>query len=132
MPARPADGRNPTKTRQDAKDSKKKVALNKVEQVEEWRKKRDKNGAKIDKMLTVIAKRAKEIGEATKRQEDTKKALEDLGEMIQGAMKELKTMQEVPVKGDLPKVPANLIGLGSMLPVIIAMVAWWNLVKKVK
>ena len=79
-----------------------------------------------------MTKLAKKIGETMKKQEDTRKMLEDLGDMVLGTLKELKTWTEVPVKGDLPKLPMNATGLSMLLPVIIAITAWWALVKKAK
>ena len=133
MAVRPADGRNPTKTKDQADRSKKNVALSKAALKDElWRKQRQKLGAKIDRQLAEMAKRAKAIAEMRKRKEDTRKALEDLADMIQGTLKELKTMQEAPVKGDLPKPPVNTAGLSVLLPIVIAVTAWWKLVKQAK
>jgi hypothetical protein len=133
MPRPAVDGRNPTKTREQADRSKKNVALNKVEQKQElWRKERQKRAAKVDKMLDGAARLAKQIAAAEKKREDTRKALEDLGDMILGALKELKTMQEAPVKDHLPKPPVNTAGLSVLLPILIAMTVWWKGVKKLK
>lgn len=132
MPAPPKDGRNPTKTRDQAATSKKNVALSKASLAADWQKKLKKDGPRIDKRIDDMTTLAKKIGETMKKQEDTKKMLEDLGDMILGTLKELKTWTEVPVKGELPKPPVNASGLSVLLPVIIAMAAWWTLVKKAK
>ena len=132
MPAPSKDGRNPVKTREQAATSKKNVALSKAAIEADWQKKLKKDGPRIDRRIDDMTKLAKKIGETMKKQEDTKKMLEDLGDMILGTLKELKTWTEVPVKGDLPKPPVNTAGLSILLPIIIAMTAWWKLVKKGK
>ena len=132
MPAPAKDGRNPVKTREQAATSKKNVALSKVELQADWQKKLKKDGPRIDRKIDDMAKLAKKIGETMKKQEDTKKMLEDLGDMVLGTLKELKTWTEVPVKGDLPKPPVNTAGLSVLLPVLLAITAWWKLVKKAK
>lgn len=132
MPAPSRDGRNPVKTRDQAATSKKNVALSKADLQADWQKKLKKDGPRIDRRIDDMTKLAKKIGETMKKQEDTKKMLEDLGDMILGTLKELKTWTEVPVKGDLPKPPVNTAGLSILLPILIAMTAWWKLVKKTK
>jgi hypothetical protein len=132
LPMPPKDGRNPVKTRDQAATSKKNVALSKASLEADWQKKLKKDGARIDRKIDDMTKRAKNIGDLMKRKEDTKKALEDLGDMVLGTLKELKTWTEVPVKGDLPKPPVNTAGLSILLPVIIGITAWWKLVKKAK
>ena len=132
MPAPAKDGRNPVKTRDQATTSKKNVALSKAEVQAEWQRKLKKDGPRIDRKIDDMTKLAKKIGETMKKQEDTKKMLEDLGDMILGTIKELKTWTEVPVKGDVPKPPVNTAGLAVLLPVLIAVAAWWKLVKKAK
>ena len=132
MPAPAKDGRNPVKTRDQAATSKKNVALSKAELQADWQKKLKKDGPRIDRKVDDMTKLAKKIGETMKKQEDTRKMLEDLGDMVLGTLKELKTWTEVPVKGDLPKLPMNATGLSMLLPVIIAITAWWALVKKAK
>ena len=132
MPAPAKDGRNPVKTRDQAATSKKNVALSKAELQADWQKKLKKDGPRIDRKIDDMTKLAKKIGETMKKQEDTRKMLEDLGDMVLGTLKELKTWTEVPVKGDLPKLPMNATGLSMLLPVIIAITAWWALVKKAK
>ena len=132
MPAPSKDGRNPVKTREQAATSKKNVALSKAAIEADWQKKLKKDGPRIDRRIDDMTKLAKKIGETMKKQEDTKKMLEDLGDMILGTLKELKTWTEVPVKGDLPKPPVNTAGLSILLPILIAMTAWWKLVKKAR
>ncbi len=133
MPAPPKDGRNPVKTRDQAATSKKNVALSKASLDADWQKKLKKDGPRIDRRIDDLGKRAKAIGEMMKRKEDTKKALEDLADMVLGTIKELKTWTEIPVKSDLPKPPMNnTVGLSVILPIIIAVTAWWKLVKKAK
>lgn len=132
MPAPSKDGRNPVKTRDQAATSKKNVALSKAAIEADWQKKLKKDGPRIDRRIDDMTKLAKKIGETMKKQEDTKKMLEDLGDMILGTLKELKTWTEVPVKGDLPKPPVNTAGLSILLPILIAMTAWWKLVKKAR
>ena len=132
MPAPSRDGRNPTKTRDQAATSKKNVALSKASLEADWQKKLKKDGPRIDRKIEDMTKLAKKIGETMKKQEDTKKMLEDLGDMVLGTLKELKTWTEVPVKGDLPKPPVNTAGLSVLLPLIIGITAWWKLVKKAK
>ena len=132
MPAPAKDGRNPVKTRDQAATSKKNVALSKAELQADWQKKLKKDGPRFDRKIDDMTKLAKKIGETMKKQEDTRKMLEDLGDMVLGTLKELKTWTEVPVKGDLPKLPMNATGLSMLLPVIIAITAWWALVKKAK
>ena len=132
MPAPPKDGRNPVKTRDQAATSKKNVALSKAGLESDWQKKLKKDGPRIDKKLDDIAKRAKAVGDMMKNKEDTKKAVEDLADMVLGTIKEMKTFTEVPVKGELPKPPVNTAGLAVLLPIIIAMTVWWKLVKKAK
>ena len=132
MPAPAKDGRNPVKTRDQAATSKKNVALSKADLQADWQKKLKKDGPRIDRKVDDMTKLAKKIGETMKKQEDTRKMLEDLGDMVLGTLKELKTWTEVPVKGDLPKLPMNATGLSMLLPVIIAITAWWALVKKAK
>lgn len=132
MPAPSKDGRNPVKTRDQAATSKKNVALSKAAIEADWQKKLKKDGPRIDRRIDDMTKLAKKIGETMKKQDDTKKMLEDLGDMILGTLKELKTWTEVPVKGDLPKPPVNTAGLSILLPILIAMTAWWKLVKKAR
>lgn len=132
MPAPSRDGRNPTKTGDQAATSKKNVALSKAGLEADWQKKLKKDGARIDKRIADMAARAKKIGDMMKNKDDAKKALEELGEMVLGTLKELKTWTEMPVKGELPKPPVNTAGLSILLPIIIAITAWWRLVKKAK
>jgi hypothetical protein len=132
MPAPSKDGRNPVKTRDQAATSKKNVALSKASLEADWQRKLKKDGPRIDRKIDDMNKLAKKIGEAMKKQEETKKMLEDLGDMVLGTLKELKTWTEVPVKGELPKPPVNTAGLSVLLPVLIGIAAWWKLVKKAK
>lgn len=132
MPPRPADGRNPVKTRDQAATSKKNVALSKVRQEAEWKKRLLRDGPKIDKKLDTLTRAAKGIAEALKKGEDRKKAIEDFGDMLLGVLKEMKTYTEVPVPGKPPEIPKNTIAFGSMLPVLIAAAAWWKLVRKAR
>ena len=132
MPAPSRDGRNPVKTRDQTAMSKKNMALSKADLQTDWQEKLKKDGPRIDRKIEEMTKLAKKIGEMMKKQEDTKKMLEDLGDMVLGTLKELKTWTEVPVKGDLPKPPFNTAGLSILLPVLIAITAWWKLAKKAK
>jgi hypothetical protein len=132
MPTRPADGRNPTKTRLDAKESKKNVALNKKAQEAAWKVKLKKDGGKVDRLLADLQARAKKIADMMKKKEDTKKAVEDFADILLGALKEMKTFTEVPVREKLPDPPKNTVALASMLPVLIAAIAWWKAVRKAR
>jgi hypothetical protein len=51
MPAPSRDGRNPTKTRDQAATSKKNVALSKAELQADWQKKLKKDGPRIDRKI---------------------------------------------------------------------------------
>lgn len=132
MPAPSRDGRNPTKTRDQAATSKKNVALSKASLEADWQKKLKRDGPRIERRIDDMTKLAKKIAETMKKQDDTRKMVEELGDMVLGTLKELKTWTEVPVKGDLPKPPVNTAGLSILLPVIIGITAWWKLVKKAK
>jgi small-conductance mechanosensitive channel len=128
----PADGRNATKTRDLADRSKRKVAEHRAALEEEWRQRLKRDGARIDRRLEDLARRAKAIVELLKRREDAKKAIEDFADILLGTLKEMQTFREVPVKGDLPKVPMNTLQFTTLLPVLIAMAAWWKLVRKLR
>jgi hypothetical protein len=132
MTTRMADGRNPTKTRLEAATSKRNVALARVQQQEEWRRKMQKEGPRMDRRIAEITKRARDIGEALRKGEDKRKAIEDFADILSGMLKELKTFSEVPVKDKLPEMPKNTVAFGSMLPVLIAAAAWWKLARKAK
>jgi DNA repair exonuclease SbcCD ATPase subunit len=132
MPAPRTDGRNPTKTRLDASESKQKTAIAKKEQMAAWMQKMQKDGARMDKRLADLSKRAKVIEDLMKKKDDTKKAVEDFADMLAGMLKELKTFSEVPVPGKMPEMPKNTIAMGSLLPVLLAAIAWWKLARKAK
>ena len=129
MAVRPADGRNPDKTKLQAQSSKEKVAIAKANQLTEWQKQLAKTGRKIDDRIDDMNKRAKKIGEMMKKREDFTKAMEDLADLVQGTIKELKEYTEVPTSDHLPKMPSNAIGLGSILPVIIGLAVYWKAVR---
>jgi hypothetical protein len=86
----------------------------------------------MDKRLADLSKRAKAIEDLMKKKEDTKKAVEDFADMLSGMLKELKTFSEVPVPGKMPEMPKNTIAMGTLLPVMIAAIAWWKLARKAK
>lgn len=160
MPAPPKDGRNPTKTRDQAATSKKNVALSKAAVQADWQIKLKKDGPRIDRSLADLAKLAKAqaaqeqrdeaakktilatvkgkeeaqlaIAEHAKQIEETRKGHQRFLKMFEGTLKEIKTFKEVPVKGDLPKIPVNSLGMATVLPVLIATIAWWALVKKAR
>jgi hypothetical protein len=132
MPAPRSDGRNPAKTRLEAKESKQKTSVAKKEQLAAWMQKMQKDGPKMDKRLADLSKRAKVIEDLMKKKEDTRKAVEDFADMLSGMLKELKTFSEVPVPGKMPEMPKNTIAMGTLLPVMIAAIAWWKLARKAK
>ena len=129
MATKVMDGRNPDKTKLQAQTSKEKVAIAKAAQTAEWQRKLQREGRKIDRALEDASKLAKKIGETMKKGEDTKKMLEDLGDIILGTLKEMQSYTSVPDAGSLPKAPANTVALGTMLPVLMAAVIWWKKVK---
>ena len=129
MAMRPADGRNPDKTKLQAQSSKEKVALAKVNQLAEWRKMVDMRARRIEKAQKDIDKLAESIRAMEKKGENSKKALEEIGSMIKEALTELKEFQEVPSGGHLPHAPTHIVGLASILPVIMAMAVYWKAVK---
>lgn len=129
MAVRPADGRNPDKTKLQAQSSKEKVAIAKANQLTDWQKQLAKTGRKIDDRIDILTKGARKIGEMMKNGEDTKKALEDLADLALGTLKELKEYTSVPTKENLPKPPTNSIELASILPFIIAMAVYWKAVR---
>lgn len=130
MAMRPADGRNPDKTKLQAQTSKEKVALAQAAQIDGWRRLVAAKGRVIDKALDEGNKRAKKFAEMMKRKEDTKKTGEDLGDFFHGMLKEAKTFSEIPVKEKLPEPPKNTIAVGSILPFLVAFSVWWLAVKK--
>jgi hypothetical protein len=132
MPAPRSYGRNPAKTRLEAKESKQKTSVAKKEQLAAWMQKMQKDGPKMDKRLADLSKRAKVIEDLMKKKEDTRKAVEDFADMLSGMLKELKTFSEVPVPGKMPEMPKNTIAMGTLLPVMIAAIAWWKLARKAK
>ena len=129
MATRLADGRNPDKTRLQAQTSKEKVAIARAQAFADWQRKLLRDGRKIDRALEDGGKLAKKIGDALKKGEDTRKMLEDLGDIIQGALKEMQSYSAMPGADHLPKAPTNMVALGSMLPVLMAAVVWWKKVK---
>ena len=129
MAARPADGRNPDKTKLQAQTSKEKVAIAKANQLTDWQKQLAKTGRKIDDRIDTLTKGARKIGEMMKKGEDTKKALEDLADLALGTLKELKEYTSVPTNENLPKPPTNSIAMASILPFIIAMAVYWKAVR---
>ena len=92
MSNRPSDGRNEARTRDQAKTSKKDVALAQVAQRDAWLKKLQSRIRKIDQDVATREKAAKALELLTKKQEDNAKLRELIEHLVHHVSEEEDNM----------------------------------------
>lgn len=120
---------NYTKLVHQAERTKSKVKKNQIQAFEKWQKKLGKKSARLDALDDKLRKILKEIEDAEKERKDEQVALRRLAKMVEGAHKELKTYQQVPVPGKMPLPPRNINALNSLSIVVVGMIAYLAMVK---
>ncbi len=140
MATRPADGRNPAKTKLQAQTSKEKVATSKAAlrdaQRAQWLKKAQDKAKKIDPQMAQLEKAAKVLEGLIKKQEDNAKLREliehqvhHLIEVEEEMHKEVETHAEVRVSGHAPKMPHGAIPGSSLVVLAFSVIGFWKLIK---
>ena len=136
MSNRPSDGRNEAKTRDQAKTSKKDVALAQVAQRDAWLKKLQSRIRKIDQDVATLEKAAKALEVLTKKQEDNAKLRELIEHLVHHVseeehevVKEAQTHAEIRVSEKPPKVPHGHMTAGPLLAVAFTVIGFWKVLK---
>ena len=136
MSNRPSDGRNEAKTRDQAKTSKRDVALAQVAQRDAWLKKMQSRTRKIDQDVAALEKAAKALEGLIKKQEDNAKLREliehlvhHVSEQEEEVLKDAQTHAEIRVSEKPPKVPHGHLPAGTLLVIAFSVIGFWKLLK---